>query len=94
MNISRLLLSNIEIREAGYLGNFGFAKQGVVWIGHQLPESTMLLPIIISVSLLVSALTAPVVVPAAFAVGAVTVPVVAPVAAVVVVANVQSDQRP
>jgi hypothetical protein len=52
----------------------------------------MLLPILISASLLVSALTAPVLVPAAFAVGAVTEPVVAPVVAVVVAANVAEDQ--
>jgi len=54
----------------------------------------MLLPILISASLLVSALTAPILVPAAFALGAVTAPVVTPVAAVVVVANVKSDQQP
>lgn len=54
----------------------------------------MLLPILISASLLVSVLTAPVLVPAAFAVGAVTQPVVAPVTAVAVAANVKSDQQP
>lgn len=54
----------------------------------------MLLPILISASLLVSVLSAPVLVPAAFAVGAVTQPVVAPVTAVAVAANVKSDQQP
>lgn len=54
----------------------------------------MLLPILFSASLLVSALTAPVLVSAAFAVGVVTEPITAPVAAVVVAANVKSDQQP